>query len=154
MSFEVAMTTGWQDMDMNGHMRNTACLEKAVDVRLMWFARSGFDTADFGRRRIGPVIMSDEVRYHREVGLLAPLRATLALAGVAEDGSRFRLRNEFYRADGALAARLDSTGGWLDLAARKLILPPAEFAASLEALGRTDDFVALPSSLRSRTPNA
>ena len=154
MSFEVSMTTGWQDMDMNGHMRNTAYLEKAVDVRLMWFARSGFDAAEFGRRRIGPVIMSDEIRYHRELGLLEPLRATLALAGAAEDGSRFRLRNEFYRADGALAARLDSTGGWLDLNARKLIPPPAEIAASLEALGRTDDFTVLPSSLRPRTSGA
>ena len=154
MSFEVSMTTGWQDMDMNGHMRNTAYLEKAVDVRLMWFARSGFDAAEFGRRRIGPVIMSDEIRYHRELGLLEPMRATLALAGVAEDGSRFRLRNEFYRADGALAARLDSTGGWLDLVARRLIPPPAEIAASLEALGRTEDFTALPSSLRPRAPGA
>ena len=150
MSFEVSMTTGWQDMDMNGHMRNTAYLEKAVDVRLMWFARSGFDAAEFGRRRIGPVIMSDEIRYHREMGLLETLRATLALAGVAPDGSRFRLRNEFYRADGALAARVDSTGGWLDLAARRLIPPPAEIAASLEALGQTDDFSLLPSSLRPR----
>jgi acyl-CoA thioester hydrolase len=154
MSFEVSMTTGWQDMDMNGHMRNTAYLEKAVDVRLMWFARSGFGAAEFGRRRIGPVIMSDEVRYHREIGLLEPLRATLALAGVAADGSRFRLRNEFYRADGVLAARLDSTGGWLDLAARRLVRAPAEIVASLEALGRTEDFTALPSSLRPRAAGA
>ena len=152
MSFELQMMTGWQDMDMNGHMRNTAYLEKAVDVRLSWFARCGFDAGEFARRRIGPVIMSDEARYHREVGLLEPLRATLALAGVAPDGSRFRLRNEFHRADGQLAARLDSTGGWLDLAARRLIPPPAEIAESLEALGRTDDFVALPSSLRPRPP--
>ena len=96
--------------------------------------------------------MTDEARYQREVGLLEPLRATLALAGVAPDGSRFRLRNEFWRADGELAVRLDSTGGWLDLAARRLIPPPAELAAALAALGRTADFLELPSSLRSRPP--
>ena len=150
MSFELEMMAGWQDMDMNGHMRNTAYLEKAVDVRLSWFALCGFDSGEFARRRLGPVIMTDEVRYHREVGLLEPLRVTLALAGVAPDGSRFRLRNEFYRGDGQLAARVDSTGGWLDLAARRLIPPPAEIAASLEALGQTDDFSLLPSSLRPR----
>jgi acyl-CoA thioester hydrolase len=150
MGFETTLTTGWQDMDMNGHMRNTAYLEFAVDVRLMWFARSGFDAAEFARRRIGPVIRSDEVHYFREVGLLQPLRATLALAGVAPDGSRFRLRNEFHRADGERAARVDSTGGWLDLVGRRLIPPAPELAASLENLGRTDDFQILPSSLRAR----
>jgi acyl-CoA thioester hydrolase len=154
MSFELAITTGWADMDMNAHMRNTAYLDHAVDVRLKWFAHCGFNPGEFARRRIGPVIMSDEVRYQREVGLLEPLRATLALAGLAPDASRFRLRNEFLRADGTLAARLDSTGGWLDLVGRRLITPPAEIVASLEALGRTDDFQALPSSLRPRPPGA
>lgn len=148
MSYEIDLLTGWQDMDMNGHMRNTAYLEKAVDVRLSYFATRGFPAAEFSRRRFGPVIMSDEVCYYREVGLLEHLRATLALSGLAPDGSRFRLRNEFFRPDGALAARIDSTGGWLDLDARRLIAPVAELAAALEGLGRTDTFTALPSSLR------
>ena len=148
MQYERDFLTGWQDMDMNGHMRNTAYLEKAVDVRIGYFAASGFDAAEFARRRIGPVIMSDEVRYHREVGLLEPLRATLAVAGLAPDGSRFRVRHEFYRADGQLAARLDSVGGWLDLDARRLVVPPETLRDALEALEHTGDFAALPTSVR------
>lgn len=152
MTYALSKTTGWRDMDMNGHMRNTAYLELAVDVRIAWFAQCGFDAAEFSRQRIGPVIRSDEVHYYREVGLLETLEASLALSGVAPDGSRFRLRNEFRRADGELAARIDSTGGWLDLAARRLIAPPPPLAQALEALGRTEDFEVLPSSLRSRVP--
>jgi len=27
---------GWGDMDSNGHMRNTAYLDRAADVRMAW----------------------------------------------------------------------------------------------------------------------
>jgi acyl-CoA thioester hydrolase len=150
MNIALEFIAGWQDMDMNGHMRNTAYLEKAVDVRLTYFASAGFDAAAFARLRLGPVIQTDEVRYHREVRLLERLTGTLAIAGLATDGSRFRLRNEFLRADGALAARVDSVGGWLDLDARRLIAPPTLLAAALEKLPRAADFTELPSSLRVR----
>jgi acyl-CoA thioester hydrolase len=58
------------------------------------------------------------------------------------------MRNEFWRADGKLAARVNSTGGWLDLSARKLILPPDALFAALQSLGRTEDSRVLPSSIR------
>ena len=148
--YETTLLTGWSDMDMNGHMANTAYLAKAVDVRLQFFAARHFGSAEFTRLRIGPVVMTDELGYFREVHLLEPLRATLALAGVADDGSRWRLCNEFHRADGKLAARVTSVGGWLDLGARRLVAPPEPLAAALAALGRTADFAALPSSLRER----
>jgi len=135
---------------MNGHMANTAYLGKAVDVRLQFFAAHHLGSGEFARLRIGPVVMSDELGYLREVRLLEPLRATLAIAGLADDGSRWRLRNEFYRGDGELAARVTSVGGWLDLDARRLIAPPPPLAAALAALARTADFAALPSSVRPR----
>ena len=146
--FSTLLFAGWSDIDLNGHMQNAAYLEKSVDVRMLFFNSVGFDVAAFARLQIGPVVMSDELRYFKEVGLLAPLTCTLALAGLAADGSRFRLRNEFLRADGALAARVDSTGGWLDTAARRLIAPPAELGKALAAMERCADFAALPSSLK------
>jgi acyl-CoA thioester hydrolase len=148
--FETTLLTGWSDMDMNGHMANTAYLAKAVDVRLQFFAAHRLGSGDFARLRIGPVVMSDELGYFREVQLLEPLRATLAVAGLADDGSRWRLCNEFYRADGRLAARVTSVGGWLDLDARRLVAPPAPLAEALAALARTAEFATLPSSLRPR----
>jgi acyl-CoA thioester hydrolase len=47
------------------------------------------------------------------------LRATLELAALAADGSRFAIQNSFYRLDGQPVARVKSTGGWLDLTGRK-----------------------------------
>jgi len=128
-------------------MRNTAFLDRAADVRMMFFAESGFEMKAFAERRLGPVIARDEVAYHREVGLLQSITVTLVLAGLATDGSRFLLRNDVIDAKGRLCARIDSTGGWLDLAARKLVAPPPDLLAALNALERSEDFVELPSSV-------
>ncbi len=68
----------------------------------------------------------------------------IGCAGCGEDGRRFRLRNEFFAPDGQLAARVSTTGGWLNLAARKLTAPPEAVAAALAALARSDDYVVLP----------
>lgn len=144
------LLASWADMDFNAHMRNTAFLDKSADVRLMFFAEHGFPAGEFARLRIGPVVMKDEIEYRKEVGLLQEIEVALALAGHAEDGSRFILRNEIRRRDGTLCATVRSSGGWLDLSARKLVAPPPALFEAMNSLPRTDDFEALRSSVRER----
>jgi acyl-CoA thioester hydrolase len=145
--FEKESYAGWGDMDFNSHMRNTAFLDKSADLRMMFFAENGFPVDEFIRRNLGPVILKDEVEYFREVRLLEPLRVTLAIAGYTEDGRRFLLRNEIWRGDGKLAARVTSTGGWLDLSTRKLVTPPGTLLTTLRTLPQTDDFHILGASV-------
>ena len=83
-----------------------------------------------------------------KIGLLEPITVTLEIAGMAPDGSRFRLRNEILTEDGKLAARITSEGGWLDLAKRKLIAPPADLLEALSAMPQATEFERLPSSIR------
>ena len=137
------MVAGWADVDVNGHMRNTAFLDKAATLRMHFFADHGFPMSEFSRLKIGPVILRDEVDYLREVMLLDEVEVTLAIAGMSEDGSRFRLRNDVLRKDGKVCARITSSGGWLDLVARKLVPPPPSLLAATQALERTDDFVTI-----------
>lgn len=144
------LLASWADMDFNSHMRNTAFLDKSADVRLMFFAEHGFPAGEFSRLRIGPVIMKDEVEYRKEVSLLQEITVTLAIAGHSEDGSRFLLRNEIFRPDGTLCARVTSSGGWLDLAARKLVTPPQALHDAMKSLPQTSDFAVLPSSVKGR----
>lgn len=146
--FERKLVAGWGDMDFNSHMRNTAFLDKSADVRMMFFAEKDFPMAEFMRLRIGPVIQKDEIEYYREVKLLEELTVTLTVAGLSEDGSRWFMRNEFFRPDGKLAARVTSTGGWLDLNTCKLAAPPEKLLEGLRELPRTDDFQTLPTSIK------
>jgi acyl-CoA thioester hydrolase len=141
---------GWADMDFNSHMKNTAYLDKAADVRQMFLIENGFPIEEFLRLRIGPVVMKDEVEYFKEVSLQQQIMVTYALAGHAPDGSRFLLRHEIFRPDGALSARVTSAGGWLNLDQRKLVAPPPTLLTAMNSLERTADFVVLPSSIKAR----
>jgi acyl-CoA thioester hydrolase len=141
---------GWADMDFNSHMKNTAYLDKAADVRQMFLIDHGFPMEEFLRLRIGPVVRKDEVEYFNEVGLQQQITVTYALAGHADDGSRFLLRHEIFRADGKLSARVTSAGGWLNLVERKLMAPPPALLAAMNSLEKTDDFAVLPSSIKPR----
>ena len=146
--FSITTTAGWADMDANAHMANFAYLNKCVDARMSFFKQQGFAVTDFAKRRIGPVLRRDELEYHREVGLLESITVTLALAGMAMDGSRFRLVNEVLKEGGVLAARVRCDGGWMALAARKLIAPPDDLREALAAMPHTAEFERLPSSIR------
>jgi acyl-CoA thioester hydrolase len=131
-------------MDFNAHMRNTAFLDRCADVRMMFFAGHGFPMREFYRLRIGPVVLRDDIEYRQEIGLLEPFEVALEVAGLSADGARFALRNVIRKSDGSLCARITSTGGWLDLDARKLVAPPSALYAALQAVPRSDDFVVLP----------
>lgn len=152
MTFETTLLAGWGDMDANGHMANTAYLNKAVDVRSRFLAANGFTHAEFARLRIGAVVRKDEIEYFREFRMHDEVRANVLLAGLSADGSRGLWRNEMYR-DDALCARVTSLIGWMDLDARKLVVPPAELLEAIRKIPRTDDYVDLP-ALRSQTGTA
>jgi acyl-CoA thioester hydrolase len=139
-AFERTFTAGWGDMDFNAHMANTSFLHLCGTVRMMFFAEHGFSMRRFEQLRMGPVILRDELDYFREMRLLDTVRVTLELAGLSADGKRFRLRNDFFHDDGTPAARVTSTGGWLDLDARKLVTPPAEFGELFAKMRRSEDF--------------
>ena len=146
-AFEKVLTAGWRDMDYNSHMANTSYLDRAADVRMMYFSENGFTVEDMTRLRIGPVIMKDEIEYYREVKLLQEIRVGLVCAGLAPDGSRFILRNDFAHTDGTRCAAVTSTGGWMDLNQRKLVAPPDALRKAMEELPKTDGFRELKSSV-------
>ncbi len=146
--FRRTLYARWGDIDFNGHMRNVAYLDSCVDVRMMFFAEQGFSLREFERRRVGPVVLRDEIDYFKEVRLLESFEVTLSIAALSGDGSHFRLRNEFWRADGQRAATVTSRGGWLDLERRRLVVAPDELLTVLEAMPRTADFEVIDSLIR------
>jgi acyl-CoA thioester hydrolase len=147
-TFEKVFHVRWGDMDFNAHMKNTAYLDMSGDIRMMYFVEQGFSMREFEQLRVGPVILRDELEYYKEMRLLEAIRVNLQLAGLSADASRFCFRNEFFREGGKLVARVSSTGGWLDLVARRLIAPPEQLAQVLRNLEASEDFRELDSSAR------
>ena len=137
---------GWGMMDFNGHLANTAYLDLAADVRMSFFAEHGFPPAEFRRLAIGPVIRKEELEYFREIGLHEMVTVTHAVLGLSADASRFLIENEIWSARGERAAVIRSSGGWLDLKARKLVLPPQALVDAMHHVPRSPDFAELPPS--------
>jgi acyl-CoA thioester hydrolase len=144
MTFEQRFPVGRSHLDSNVHLRKIAYVDLAAGVRLAYLAAAGFSNNSFARMLSGPVIRLEELEYFHEPRMLDQVRVTLLLAGLSEDGSQFRLRNEFWSESGTLVARLTSLGGWIELRLRRLITPPPSLVAALHQLDRTEDFEWLP----------
>ena len=132
---------GWGTMDFNSHMANRAYLDLAADVRLSFLCDHGFPPAELRRLNLGPVIRKDELEYFREIGLHDNVTVTYAALAMTPDGSRFVLENEIWSPRGERAATVRSTGGWLDLRARKLIAPPPALLDVMKLVPRAPGFV-------------
>jgi acyl-CoA thioester hydrolase len=63
---------------------------------------------------------------------------------MSPDGARFALENEIWNGAGERAAVVRSTGGWLDLRARKQIVPPPALTDAMRMVPRAPGFVELP----------
>jgi len=142
---------GWGTMDFNGHMGNTAYLDLAADVRMAFFADHGFPPSEFRKLAIGPVVKKEEIEYFREIALHEKVTVTSALLAMSPDGARFTIENEIWSESGERAAVVRSTGGWLDLRARKLIAPPPELFAAFAQAPKAPGFVELTPRATSTT---
>jgi acyl-CoA thioester hydrolase len=148
--FEKQFVAGWGNVDLNGHLGNTSYLDFAATTRIAFFAEHGFPPIEFMRLQFGPVVKSESIEYFREIMLLGGCRVDVRCSGLSADGSRFRFTNSCYRDDGILAARIQTTAGWLSFSERRLIAPPEDLLAIINRLDRTDEFEVLNSSIKKR----
>lgn len=146
--FECRFEVRWSDLDANRHLRNTVFSEYATHTRFGLLALHGFSQSEFETLRFGPVMFREEIRYRREVVFGDTVAANVLFAGLAEDGSQWKVVQEVRRSDGRRAAVLTIQGAWIHLDTRKLVVPPADLLALLQALPRTSDFENLPSVVR------
>lgn len=138
--FSQTFQAGWGDMDSNAHLRNTAYLDYSATTRMIYFQANGFPMSEFKKLSFGPVVLKDEIEYFKEIHLLEKFTVKLLIAGFSEDTRFCRIRNIFIKDNEKVSASVTSLVGWLDLKARKLILPPANLIEILKDLEMTDDF--------------
>jgi acyl-CoA thioester hydrolase len=144
-AFTVPIELRWADLDPNAHVRHSVYYDWAAMARIRFLERHGLGLEWMSRNGIGPVLFREEARFARELRFGDELRIELQLAAASADGRKWRMRHRILRGD-ELAATLEVDGAWLDLRARKIVVPPPEIVAGFAHLARTDDFAVLPSS--------
>ncbi|RZK32891.1 MAG: thioesterase [Hymenobacter sp.] len=114
-------------------MRHSAYADFAADQRVHWLASLGFDMKRFAELQIGPILFREETKYLKEIHGGEQIRVEGRLVSSAPDGSRWTIEHTIYKTDDRVAATVTVDGAWLDLARRKLTVPPPELAAALAA---------------------
>lgn len=134
----------WSEVDANGHVRHSVYSELGAEVRIAWLKDGGFPWKRFEELGLGPVLLREELEYRREIGLGERVIMDVQAVGLSPDAARWRLRHDLVKEDGALAGRVTVLGGWLDLATRRLVVPPGSLAELMRAAARTPEFEELP----------
>lgn len=135
-------TVIWADCDPNRHMRHSAYADYAAHTRYAFFTHMGFSMDRLQALQIGPILFREELLYRREIHLGDEIEVDVAVTSLREDFSRWSFRSRvFNRTAGTLAAAVNVDGAWLDLASRKLAVPPHELGLVLQNLPVAEELV-------------
>jgi acyl-CoA thioester hydrolase len=135
----------WADLDPNGHVRHSVYYDWGAMVRVAYLERKGVGLAWMTENAIGPVLFREEAKFMRELRFGDQLEIDLRLAAASTDGRKWRMLHRIFRG-AELAATIEVDGAWLDLRARKIVVPPEEMVRAFADVSRTEDFTVLPSS--------
>lgn len=130
----------WSDIDANRHLANTAYINFMSHTRMSYLTENNFGQEELASLNLGPVVFYEHVYYFKEVFPGKPIRVSLELKGLAEDGKFFEFVHNFYDHKGKNFARCEMMGAWIDLKSRTLTTLPKSFYDKLSELDRTDDF--------------
>ena len=130
----------WNDIDANRHLANSAYINYMSHTRLSFMLENGFGQTEMVQHNIGPVVFYEHIFYFKEVFPGKPIKVSLQLKGISEDGMYFSFLHNFYDERGRNVARCEMMGGWIDLTERKLRALPEVLLNNLNTLEKTEDF--------------
>lgn len=139
--FSKTIQIRWADIDANRHLRHSAYYDYGATLRMAFFAENGLSTEKLEEFQIGPILFREEAIFRREIRLEDEITVDVALVCSTSNYSRWRLRHNFTKADGTVAAIVNIEGAWIDIVKRKLTIP-GEFVQNIfEKFPRTEDFL-------------
>jgi len=130
----------WSDVDANRHLRNSAYIDFMSHTRMSFFLDKGFGQVQLAKMNLGPVALHEHMYYFKEVFPGTPIKVSLELNGISEDGMFFEFMHNFYDTNGRNIARCEMMGAWIDLKSRKLTGLPEDLFEYLENLDKTNEF--------------
>jgi acyl-CoA thioester hydrolase len=130
----------WSDVDANRHLMNSAYINYLSHTRMSFFSDNGFGQSELAKLNIGPVALSEHMYYFKEVFPGNPIRVSIQLKGISENGMFFEFLHNFYDSKGRNIARCEMMGAWIDLKDRKLRGLPDNLLTFLERMDKAAGF--------------
>jgi len=110
----------WSDVDANRHLANSAYINYMSHTRMAFLMELGFNHKTMAEHDLGPVVFYEHVYYFKEVFPGRPIKVSLEIMGISEDGMFFEFHHNFYNHKGENFARCEMMGAWMSLKTRKL----------------------------------
>lgn len=133
----------WSDLDANRHLANSAYINYMSHTRISFLTGIGFGHKQFVHYGIGPVVFHEHMYYFKEVFPGKPIKVSLELKGLSENGMFFEFHHNFYDAKGKHVAHCEMMGGWIDMEKRSLTALPEEILDIFNAQEKPSDYKVL-----------
>ncbi len=130
----------WSDVDANRHLANSAYLNFMSHTRMAFLFQLGFDQKVLAENQIGPVVFHEHMYYFKEIFPGKPIRVSLEVVGMSEDGKFFEFHHNFYDYKGRNVAHCEMMGAWISLQSRKLIGLPDHLLKTFKAVEKPETF--------------
>ena len=133
----------WSDIDANMHLANSAYVNFMSHTRVAFFEEHNFSLSNLIKNQISPVVFYEHIYYFKEAFLGTPVRVSLEVTGLSEDGMFFKIEHNIYNHKGDNLANCELLGAWINLKSRELTGLPAEFLTEMNTFPKSADFKTL-----------
>ena len=130
----------WSDVDANRHLANSAYTNFMSHTRMAYLMELGFDHKTLAEQQLGPVVFYEHMYYFKEAFPGRPVRVSLEVMGMSENGQFFEFHHNFFNHKGENFAHCEMMGAWMDLKTRKLTGLTDDFLKRFHSAEKAEEF--------------
>ena len=130
----------WSDLDPNFHVKHSVYYDLGAFIRMSCLADLGLTTDILMRHQLGPILFREECLFKREIRFHDEVSINLVLKQCTTTYSRWTMQHEIVKNADTIAAVITVDGAWMDIAKRKLTVPPEFVIPSMQQIPKATDF--------------
>lgn len=130
----------WSDLDPNFHLRHSVYFDWGALCRISFFEQRGLTPALMQQMKFGPILFREECIFRREIKYGDKVTINLKLVKARKDFSRWTITHEILKEENVFCALITVDGAWMNVAERKLFVPPAEIGKVFENMPLGENF--------------
>jgi YbgC/YbaW family acyl-CoA thioester hydrolase len=112
-------------LDSYRHVNNATYVQLYEEARWDFLTQAGFGFDQIHVSQKGPVVLEVHVKYRKELNNREWI--TITSYDFFVKGKILKLKHQMIKENGDIASEAELTFGYMDLAARKLLVPPKEW---------------------------
>jgi acyl-CoA thioester hydrolase len=140
MSYTKQVEIRWSDLDPNFHVKHSVYYDFGAYVRMSLLTDVGLTTETLMQHQLGPILFREECVFKREIQFKDTVSINVVLKQSTATYSRWTMQHEIIKNGDTVSAIITVDGAWMDIAKRKLTVPPSFVIPAMERIPRAEDF--------------